>query len=243
MMGATQNVEVAGVRLEIVALAVLAVLVLTWIYRRDRSRVDADRRVLFDDARGLLADAEIERAPREYPKLRGRYRGHDVVIDAVVDTIAVRKLPSVWLRVTVKGEVPFAGICDVMARAHNVEFFSPFNELDLGIALPAGWPDHVSVKTDDPEAMPPAALLDPHITVFKDERIKELLVTPKGVRIVRQAAQGSRAEYMVLRQANFGPVVVPRAQLQAMLDAAVELLEALQAARPEDKPTSNGVAA
>jgi hypothetical protein len=227
------------VRLEIVAWVVLAVVVLAWIYRRDKSRVDAERKVLFDDARGLLADAEIERRPREYPKLRGRYRGHDVTIDAVIDTIAVRKLPSVWLRVTVMAEIPFAGACDVMARAHNVEFYSPFGDLDHGIALPSGWPDHLSVKTDDPGRMPPAALLGPHIAIFQDERMKELLVTPKGVRLVRQAAQGARAEYMVLRQAAFGPVVIPRAQLQTMLEAASTLAEALQAARP----TADGGAA
>jgi hypothetical protein len=227
------------VRLDIVAVVLLAVAVLTWIYRRDKSRVDRERKVLFDDAHGLLTDAEIEYTPREYPKLRGRYRGHEVAIDAVVDTIAVRKLPSVWLRVTVKAAMPFGGICDVMARAHNVEFYSPFGDLDHHIALPSGWPGHLTVKTDDPDVMPPAALLAPHVAIFGDERMKELLVTPRGVRLVRQVAQGARAEYMVLRQAAFGPVVVPRVQLQHMLDAAVALADALGAA----SEAGNGVAA
>jgi hypothetical protein len=218
---------------------VLAVVVLAWIYRRDKRRFAAERRVLFDDLRGLLSDAEIERPANDYPKLRGRYRDRAVTIDAVIDTIAVRKLPSLWLRVTALADIPFAGSCDVMARAHNVEFFSPFNDFDHGMALPAGWPDHVTVKTDDPATMPPATLLTPHIGVFADERIKELLVTPKGVRVVRQAAQGARAEYMVLRQAAFGPIVVPREQLKTMLDAAVDLALALQAA----KTSNNGVAA
>src|SRR5690242_664356 len=102
-------------RLDIVAVAVLALVALAWIYRRDKRRADRERQVLFDDARGLLRDAEIERTPRDYPKLRGRYRDHDVSIDAVIDTIAVRKLPSVWLRVTVLAEIPFTGVCDVMA--------------------------------------------------------------------------------------------------------------------------------
>jgi len=227
------------VRVEIVALVALAVAVMAWVYRRDKRRVDAERKVLFDEARGLLTDAEIERSPGDYPKLRGRYRGHVVTIDAVVDTIAVRKLPSVWLRVTVLAAIPFAGVCDVMARSHNVEFYSPFGDLDHGVALPAGWPDHLTVKTDDPGTMPTAALLGPHVGVFDDPRMKELLVTPKGVRLVRQAAQGSRAEYMVLRQAAFGPVVVPRALLQGMLDAAVTLAEALGSA----PKAANGVAA
>jgi hypothetical protein len=181
----------------------------------------------------------LTRAPNEYPKLRGRYRGYEVAIDAVVDHIAVRKLPSLWLRVTVLAEIPFRGTCDVLARAHNVEFYSPAGDLDHVLALPAGWPDHLTVKSDDPAAMPPQPLLAPHIRIFEDPRVKELLVTPRGVRLVRQAAQGSRAEYMVLRQALFGPVVLPREQLVTLLDAAVALAEDLRA----PQPARNGVAA
>ena len=225
-------------RFEVLAAILLAVLVLGWIYRRDRRRFEAERQMLFEDARGLLSEAEITRTPNDYPKLHGRYRGHAVSIDAVVDHIAVRKLPSLWLRVTVMAEIPYRGACDVLARAHNVEFYSPAGALDHVLALPAGWPDHLTVKSDDPAAMPPEAVLTKHIALFADPRIKELLVTPRGVRVVRQAAQGSRAEYLVLRQALFGPVVVPRDQLATMLDAAVALVEDLQS-----KPAANGVAA
>ena len=226
-------------RYDIVALVLLAGAVLAWIYRRDKRRFEAERAMLFEDARGLLTEAEQTRAPNEYPRIHGRYHGHAVAIDAVLDTIAVRKLPSLWLRVTVLTELPFAGTCDVLARAHNVEFYSPASTLDHVLALPAGWPDHLTVKSDNPEAMPPEAILTRHIRVFDDPQLKELLVTPRGVRLVRQAAQGARAEYMVLRQAAFGPVKVPREQLQALLDAAVALAEALKA----EKPATNGVAA
>jgi hypothetical protein len=69
-----------------------------------------------------------------------------------------------------------------------------FGDLDPGIALPAGWPDHLSIKTDDPGRMPPAALLGPHIAIFQDERMKELLVTPDdaggGVDLGRSLAGG-----------------------------------------------------
>jgi len=56
---------------------------------------------------------------------------------------------------------------------------------------------------------------------------------------VRQAAQGSRAEYMVLRQVLFGPVKIPRDQLAAMLDAAIALAADLKASARH----SNGAAA
>jgi len=226
-------------RFDILILCLLAVGVLVWIYRRDKKRFERERAALFEDVRGLLTEAEISRAPNDYPKLRGRYRGHDVSIDAVVDHIAVRKLPSLWLRATVLTEIPYRATCDILARAHNVEFYSPSSELDHVLALPGGWPDHLTVKSDDPDAVPPEEILTRHIGVFEDPRVKELLVTPRGVRIVRQAAQGSRAEYLVLRQALFGPVKVPREQLTVMLDAVVALAEDLKAAGR----TGNGVAA
>jgi hypothetical protein len=224
-------------RIDVLIACLAAIAVLVWIYRRDKNRLERERALLFEDVRGLLSDAEISRAAGEYPKLRGRYRGHEVSIDAVVDNIALRKLPSLWLRATVLTEIPYSGTCDAMARAHNVEIFSPAGDMDHVLKLPAGWPDHLTVKSDDPDAMPPQARLTPHIRIFEDPRIKELLVTPRGVRIVRQAAQGARAEYMVVRQAVFGPVQVRRDQLAAMLDAAVALAEDLK------KPASNGAAA
>jgi len=227
-------------RIDVLIACLAAIAVLIWIYRRDKRRFERERALLFEDVRGLLGDAEISRAAGEYPKLKGRYRGYDVSIDAVVDHIALRKLPSLWLRATVLTEIPYAGACDAMARSHNVETFSPAGDMDHVLKLPAGWPDHLTVKSDDPDAMPPAARLTPHIGIFADPWVKELLVTPRGVRVVRQAAQGSRAEYMVLRQAMFGPVKVPRDQLAAMLDAAIALADDL---RETKAPQSNGAAA
>ena len=226
-------------RIEILIACLLALGVVVWLYRRDKRRFDRERAQLFEDVRGLLTDAEITRAPNAYPKLRGHYRGYEVSIDAEVDHIAVRKLPSLWLRATVLTAIPYRGAFDVMARAHNVEFFSPAGDLNEVLKLPAGWPDHLTVKCDEPDAIPPEAILTRHIGVFEEPRIKELLVTSRGVRIVRQAAQGSRAEYMVLRQALFGPVRIPREQLTAMLDAAIALAEDLKASAQE----TNGAAA
>jgi hypothetical protein len=227
-------------RIDVLLACLAAIGVLVWIYRRDKSRFERERAQLFEDLRGLLGEAEISRAANEYPKLRGRYRGYEVTIDAIVDHIAVRKLPSLWLRVTLLAELPVAGACDIMARAHNVEFFSPHGDFNHVLKLPAGWPDHLTVKCEDPDANPPEEILSRHIGLFEDLRMKELLVTRRGVRLVRQAAQGSRAEYMVLRQALFGPVRIPRDQLAALLDAAIALAEDL---RKTTAPHSSGAAA
>lgn len=215
-------------RLDVFLAILAAVAFLVWIYRRDKRRFESDRAVLLDDSKDLFENTELTRTAMEYPKLRGRYRGYEATIDAVVDHLAVRKVPSLWLRVTIRAESPFPGSCDILARAHNVEFYSPSIGFDHTLPLPAGWPDHLTVKSDDPDRMPPASLLAPHVQAFEDPRMKELLVTPRGVRLVRQAAQAARAEYMVLRQSLFGPVTVPRELLVSLLDRAVALADALQ---------------
>ena len=215
-------------RYEILAAILVAVGGLIWIYRRDRRRFEAERAMLFDDLRGLLSESELTRAALDYPKLRGLYRGYKVTIDAVLDNLAVRKVPSLWLRVTVLADIPYAGSCDILARAHNVEFYAPSNSFDHVLPLPAGWPEHLTIKSDNPDAVPPQTLLDRHIRVFHDERVKELLVTPKGVRLVRQGAQASRAEYLVLRQSLFGPVVIPREMVTDLLDRALALVDTLR---------------
>lgn len=229
-------------RIDVLIAIVAAVAFLIWMYRRDRRRLDSDRAMLLNDAKGLLEDAALTQEPMEYPKLRGRYRGFEATIDAVVDNLSVRKVPSLWLRVTLRAESPFTGSCDILARAHNVEFYSPSIGFDHSLRLPAGWPDHLTVKSDDPQHMPPEALLAPHVKAFEDPRMKELLVTPRGVRLVRQAAQAARAEYMVLRQSLFGPVVAPRELLVALLDRAVALAETLQAAKDMAPPAGQMVA-
>lgn len=215
---------------EILAAVLVAAGILFWIYRRDRRRFEAERAMLFDDLRGLLTESELSRAPMQYPVLRGRYLGHRVVVDAVLDDLAVRKVPSLWLRVTLLADIPFAGSCDILARAHNVEFYAPSNSFDHVLPLPPNWLQHLTIKCDVPDGLPPQAVLERHVAVFEDERVKELLVTPKGVRLVRQAAQASRAEYLVLRQSLFGPVVVPRDLVKDLLDRALALADNLRSA-------------
>ncbi len=45
--------------------------------------------------------------------------------------------------------------------------------------------------------------MDRHIDFLAVPEAKEMLVTPKGLRLVRLIEQGQRAEYMVLRIADF----------------------------------------
>jgi hypothetical protein len=72
--------------------------------------------------------------------------------------------------------------------------------------------------------------------LFDDERMKELLVTRRGVRLVYQASQGERAYYMVLRQPEFGPARLPAELARRLLDEAIAILDS--AARGSDRQSA-----
>jgi len=56
--------------------------------------------------------------------------------------------------------------------------------------------------------------------IFSDPRVKEAVATPRGVRVVRQAAEGARGAHLLLRQSDF-PIsaVAPDSVLEAVADA------------------------
>ncbi|WP_425450236.1 hypothetical protein [Virgifigura deserti] len=220
-------------RYEILALALTFITVLWLMHRRHRATIKQTRTRFFDACLPLFDSYRVTQDDIDFPVLAGHYRGYRVRLEPIVDHVAVRKLPSLWLLVTVHGEVPYKGIVDLLARPLNTEFFSPSAGLDTAIEIPPGWPPHASLRTNAPEQMPPMHLLTPHIAIFDDPKTKELLVTPRGVRIVYQANQATRAHYLVLRQAEFKDVAVPAALVQRLLDQAIAVHQTLADGRTE----------
>ena len=157
----------------------------------------------------------------DFPILDGTHEGHRIRLEPVVDHMAVRKLPSLWLKVSVLGALPLEGTIDFLARPQNTEFYSPSERLPLTLRIPTGWPQHALLRTDIADRSAPVEFLTPHMPMFDDPKTKELVVTPRGVRIVYQAGQGERAYYMVLRQPEFGAARLPIALARRLLEQAI----------------------
>jgi hypothetical protein len=218
-------------------LAIAAAGGLAWLYRRHRERLKAQRARLFDAVLPLLDSYRVTQDGVVHPVLDGRYRGHAVRLEPIIDQVAVRKLPSLWLLTTVFGPIPYRGAIDVLARPQNTEFYSPSALLDHAVAPPPGWPVHAQIRSDDPAAMPPQQRLTPHVAMFDDPRVKELVVTPRGVRIVYQIGQAERGHYLVLRQAQFDEQPLSATLAQGLLDRAIAIHRDL-AGTPVDDPPS-----
>jgi hypothetical protein len=208
--------------------ALLAGLLIRQAFRRVRERGEEPDR-LFALARSVLEQPTVSpgRSAGTYV-LTGRFQGLDVQVKAVADTLALRKLPSLWLMVTLPGAVPVAGTLDLMMRPTGPTSFSNFDHLPTTVPTPSGFPEHAIIRTDDPALMPPLDLIRPHLAPFFGPRGKELLVTPKGLRIVVLLAEADRARYGVLRQADFGDVVVDPDLLTSCLQELISLRNTIE---------------
>jgi hypothetical protein len=209
------------IRYDLAALFAAFAVVLWLIYRRDRARKKAVRGGYFEDCRSLFADCRVQQTGLEFPILEGLYEGHRVRLEPVIDHMAVRKLPSLWLKVTVLGVLPIGGTIDFLMRPQNTEFYSPSERLPRTLRIPAAWPQHALLRTDIEDRSAPVELFTPHMRLFDDAKTKELVVTPRGVRIVYQAAQGERAYYMVLRQPEFGAARLSVTLARRLLEEAI----------------------
>jgi hypothetical protein len=218
-------------RYEIAALCAVFIPVLWLIYRRARDRQVAARAAYFDDCRFLFEDCRVATHGTDFPVLEGRRGGHQFRLEPLVDHMAVRKLPSLWLKVSLLGNLPVPGAVDFLARPQNTEFYSPSASLPLSLRIPAGWPQHAMLRTDIDDPSLPLGLIAPHLHIFDDPKAKELLVTPRGVRIVYQASQGQRAYYMVLRQPEFGDPRLPSQLALQLLDQAIAVYSSTAAAK------------
>ena len=204
-----------------IALATAFAVVLAILNRREREASSTQRRKLFDPCLALFDHATLTQDDVAFPVLTGSYREHSVRIEPIVDQVVFRQVPSLWLVVSVRQDLPVAGTFDLLARRANVEFWSRAGALPLRVPLPHDWPPHTSLKADREASELPLGVLDPHVrALFSDPRSKELVVMPRGVRIVYQVQAADRSEYLVLRRAAFHGAQVSAALLESLLERA-----------------------
>lgn len=209
----------------LVVLIVAALAILLALHRRDRRLRRQARGTLFESSYELFQSYRVEQEGQEFPVLTGRYRDRSFHIDALIDTLTFRRLPVLWLRVSLLDPLPGVATTDILVRAQNNEFYAPGNDLPFQLPVPPHWPVGIHAKTDDADRAPARHILDRHIDFFALPEAKEMLVTPKGVRLVRLIEQGQRAEYMVLRIADFrGGHLTPEA-LKDMMDRTIALCD------------------
>lgn len=207
----------------------LAATLLGWRQQR-QGRAQARRRAaVFDDCRALLERATVADRGSDYPALAGRWQGMRVEVQALIDHVGFRKRPSVWLAVTLCTPLPVEGALDVLLRPQNIEFYDPGADWHERIDLPPDWPTEHLAKLDRAGWTPPlAAIREAAAGWLADPTLKQLLVTPRGVRLVVRLCGVDRGAYLVLRSLLPECERVPAELLQRALEGAGRIAGALQ---------------
>lgn len=171
----------------------------------------------------LFADRMEAVQPSGFPRLSGRHEGDLFDVQVIPDTLSVRKLPALWVLVSLPGDLPVHDTVDLMMRATGLETFSHFARLPVQVPAPAGFPPDCAIRTDAPGVMPFADSVRRVLEAVDMQRLKEVLVTPKGVRLVFLAEEAQRSRYLLYRDAEMGRDPLPPARLAPFL-AAVQAL-------------------
>lgn len=222
----------------IAGLGALAGVLAINVWQASRAR-SAARAGYLDLCRPLFDDVAVRPAATGFPRLSGRYGGQVFDIQVVPDTLTFRKLPALWVLVTLPEALPLRATFDIMIRPTGVEPFSHFQKLPAQVELPEGFPEDSAIRSDAPAHLPDEQMLRRHLHVFDDPLMKEMVLSPKGARLVFLAEEAQRGRYLIYRDAEMGMEPLPPARLEKQLDALLALREdVLSPADPEPRSLS-----
>jgi hypothetical protein len=204
------------------AFAGLVVWLALTVMRAARQRKTA--RAGYFDAVSRLFDRTVTRVePTGFPRLTGHLGAHAFDLQALPDSLTFRKLPALWVMISLPEPLPVRATLDIMARPTGQEAFSRFASLPVSLPCPACLPDGTGVRTDDAAFVPPETLIARYAGIFADPKVKELLISPKGLRLVVLGDEAERGRYLIFRDAEVGLAPLSPDRLSPLLQSLVAL--------------------
>lgn len=200
-----------------IALAALGLWLALRLIREAAARTRA-RAIYFSAVRSLFDGGETRVQPTGFPRMTGRRAGLAFDLQAIPDTLTFRKLPALWVLVTLPEPLPLDATLDLMARPSGNEPFTRFADLPQSLPTPPELPKEIAIRSDDATRIPPPDLLARHADLFTDPKVKELVLSPKGLRIVILAEEADRGRYLIFRDAEMGREPLSPARLEPLLD-------------------------
>lgn len=215
---------------------------LVLIGRRERATIRRLRAAIFDACLPGMDNYRITQDSVDFPVIEGDLRGRRLLLEPVVDAVTFRKLPVLWLRVTLLEPLRIGAALSLLVRPQGTEFWSPSAVLPHRLPTPPDWPEHALLRSDRPDVAHLVSALGPQIRdFFSDLNAKEIAVSPRGVRLVYRLDQARRSNYLVLRTALFDRAAVTPALLTALAERAFAVHQALDGAAMPVRETANAL--
>lgn len=193
---------------------------------RQHRRLRREQSGLLDQVSGVLEDERAERDASALPVLRGRHDGHEARLDLIIDALALRKLPRLFLRAAIHRPLPVSAPVFAVRMTSGSGMVESDPRLTRGVPTPAAWPEDVLVRTTEDGPVPVPAALHGLGRLFDDPRTASVMVSPRGVRVSWEAARGDVAAWRVSRGARFG-ASVPADMARELLDTTASVSDAL----------------
>lgn len=210
-----------------------ALLLLLWQVRRlwrDARRRRRTRAEFLDICRPLFSDTLSRIEPDGFPRLAGARHGARFDLRVVPDALTTRKLPALWLLVTLTEPQPLRATWALMLRPRGAETFSNFDRLPRLLPALPDLPADAAVRTDASAGAPPPALAR-IVERLGEDRLKEVVLSPKGLRVTWLLEEAHRARYLAFRDAEMGLSPLAPETLVPLLDALLDLRERIDPKR------------
>lgn len=213
--------------LSFIVIASLITMSVYLLFQRSQVTIKRNRAMLFNNCDGILDNTSTFYEDNGFPVIKGHYNGFDVQLNLIPDTIVMRKVPPLWLMVSIKANKKSKGSMDFIVRPQNIEFYSPGWHWDGLFKAPANWPQYSIAKYQDTKAS--VSVLDEYIPrLFSDEKVKQLLVTPDSVRITYMAKQAIRGEYLLTRSAVFDEQAIAGDDVKKIIEYAIAIRTSIE---------------
>ena len=161
--------------------------------------------------------------PTGFPRMTGHMGAHAFDLQAIPDSLTFRKLPTLWLMLTLPEPLPVSATLDIMVRPTGQEPFSRFPQLRHPLPCPAFLPEGSGVRSDNAAFVTPETLVARHAAIFDDPKVKELVISSKGLRLVILADEAERGRYLIFRDAEVGLVALSPARLRPLINTLTAL--------------------
>lgn len=198
-------------------------LMLWLMYRRHHNQVMQARNSLFSDVEKLITIKQSVHDRAGFPQLLGEFSNNTVALRLEVDNLTPRKLPIMWLHITLLRQTNANDSLDILVRPQPSDVFSPGWDWPKTITPPKNWPQHARYSSQG--RAPMLQSIDSDIrTIFADQRAKEILITPETVRFTYLVRQADRGHYLLLRAADFDMQPIESDEIAACIRQLQKLL-------------------
>lgn len=165
--------------------------------------------------------------PTGFPRLTAHMGDDAFDLQAIPDSLTFRKLPALWVMVTLPAPLPVQATLDIMARPAGNEPFSHFARLPHSLPCPESLPEGTGIRSDNAAAVPSLDKVAPHLGIFAAPKVKELVISAKGLRLVILADEAERGRYLIFRDLETGKVPLSPDRLLPLTDTLRALLQTL----------------